>query len=47
MRPLFKNINETALKYLPTSKRVSVDEIMVPYYGPHGDKQYIRGKPVR
>ena len=20
---------------------------MVPYYGKHGDKQYIRGKPVR
>ena len=26
---------------------MSVDEVMLRYYGKHADKQYIRGKPVR
>ena len=25
----------------------SVDESMIPYYGRHGTKQFIRGKPIR
>ena len=24
-----------------------VDESMIPYYGSHGTKQFIRGKPIR
>ena len=29
------------------SEKYSIDEIMVPYYGRHSSKQYIRGKPIR
>ena len=47
VRLLFMNLNECSLKYIPPSQVVSVDECMVPYYGPHGDKQYICGKPIR
>ena len=47
VRLLFENLNKQSLKYMPPSSNVSVDEIMCPYYGSHGDKQYIRGKPVR
>ena len=24
-----------------------MDEVMIPYYGRHSAKQYIRGKPIR
>ena len=47
VRPLFVNLNAQSLKYLPTPRDLSVDETMIPYYGSHGDKQYIRNKPVR
>ena len=47
VRPLFDNLNRCTKLYMPVEKSLSVDEVMVPYYGPHGDKQYIRGKPVR
>ena len=29
------------------SSHMSIDEMMIPYYGKHGDKQFIRGKPIR
>ena len=47
VRPLFDNINKQCKTYLPDRRGKSVDEIMVPYYGPHGDKQFIKGKPFR
>ena len=46
VRPLFEHLNN-AIKDEKCCECYSVDEIMVPYYGRHGDKQYIRGKPVR
>ena len=46
VRPLFEHINKV-FKAIKSKEFTSVDEIMVPYYGKHGDKQYIRGKPVR
>ena len=39
VRPIFKNINTQCAKYAPMGENTSVDEIMVPYFGPHGDKQ--------
>ena len=46
MRPLFNAINgQCILNYQPT-QHVSVDESMVPYFGKHGAKQYIHGKPI-
>ena len=26
--------------------KYSIDDTMIPYYGRHGTKQYIRGKPI-
>lgn len=46
VRPLFENINQTSAKFIAHCSSLSVDEMMIPYYGHHGDKQYIRGKPV-
>ena len=41
VRPLFTNINVQCARYCPMDKYQSVDEIMVPYYGKHGDKQVL------
>lgn len=47
LRPLFRHINAKFLENALTQKSHSIDEAMVPYYGRHGCKQYIRGKPIR
>ncbi|XP_040573820.2 piggyBac transposable element-derived protein 3-like [Lepeophtheirus salmonis] len=47
VRPIFTHMNQVMKNSKFQGKFMSVDEIMVPYYGRHGDKQYIRGKPVR
>ena len=46
VQPLFEHLNQ-ANKNKEKVEFYSIDEIMVPYYGRHSDKQYIRGKPVR
>ena len=46
VRQLFEHINKV-FKAIKSKEFTSVDELMVPYYGKHGDKQYISGKPVR
>ena len=46
VRPLFETINKCN-KLLVTPENLSVDETMIPYYGHHRSKQFIRGKPVR
>ena len=45
--PLFKLLNERYLRYFQPAQNISVDESMVPYYGRHSAKQFIRGKPIR
>lgn len=47
VRPFFRHLNQKFLDHAPLQKSHSVDEAMVPYYGRHGCKQYIRGKPIR
>jgi hypothetical protein len=49
VRPIFDNLNRCSKYSTHLSKdgRYSVDEMMIPYYGRHSSKQYIRGKPVR
>jgi Transposase IS4 len=47
VRPLFDHLNKTAKQYVQHPERVSVDEGMVKYFGPHPLKQFIRGKPIR
>ncbi|CAH1988473.1 unnamed protein product [Acanthoscelides obtectus] len=47
LRPLFSTLNEKFQSFAPLEEYHSVDESMVPYYGGHGSKQFIRGKPIR
>ena len=47
VRPFFEMLNDSFRKSLPLDENLSVDEIMVPYFGRHGTKQFIRGKPIR
>jgi DNA excision repair protein ERCC-6 len=48
VRPIINNINKASSKWNANdSEDYAVDEIMVPYFGRHGTKQFIQGKPVR
>ena len=40
-------LNERFLQYFMKEKNLSIDESMIPYYGCHGAKQFISGKPIR
>ena len=47
VRPLLSMINERCLNNFVKQQELSLDESMIPYYGRHGSKQFIRGKPIR
>lgn len=47
IRPLLNSLNAKFLHFGPISEHHSVDESMVPYFGRHGCKQFIRNKPIR
>jgi len=47
VRPLFDSLNRSFLERFCQEKHLSIDESMVPYFGRHGCKQFIRGKPIR
>jgi len=47
VRPLYNMLNERCLTFRPVEQYMSVDETMVPYFGRHPTKQFIRSKPVR
>lgn len=47
VRPIFANLNENCKRWFAGQDKFSVDETMVPYFGHHSTKQFIRGKPVR
>ena len=49
VRSVFSMLNEKFLAYgkVVLQQELSVDESMVPYFGKHGCKQYIKGKPVK
>uniref|UniRef100_A0A674BM32 PiggyBac transposable element-derived protein domain-containing protein n=1 Tax=Salmo trutta TaxID=8032 RepID=A0A674BM32_SALTR len=45
-RPSSHELNQS-YKVMPFQEWLSVDESMIRYYGRHGCKQFIRGKPIR
>jgi len=47
VRPLFEHLNKKFVDTAPREENHSIDEAMVPYFGRHGCKQFIRGKPIR
>lgn len=47
VRPLYDALNSRFLKFAPFEHEHSIDEAMVPYFGRHPTKQYIRNKPIR
>ena len=49
VRPIFTNLNQCGqwIKKCASTGSYSVDETMVPYYGRHASKQFIRNKPIR
>jgi hypothetical protein len=47
VRPLISHLNEKYMQHWQVSQQLSVDESMMPYYGHHGCKQHIHGKPIR
>lgn len=44
---LLKSFNKSYLKYGPSTDYFSVDQCIVPYFGRHSSKLFIRGKPIR
>ncbi|ENN74459.1 hypothetical protein D910_05403 [Dendroctonus ponderosae] len=46
-RPLFDYLNKKFIEACPLEEMHCVGEAMVPYFGRHGCKQFIHGKPIR
>ena len=47
VRPLVSALNTRFQQFGIFSKYLSIDEEMIPYYGHHSAKMFIRGKPIR
>ena len=47
LRPLMDLLNKNLQQFGIFTSNLSIDEEMVPYYGPHPLKMYMRAKPVR
>ena len=47
VRLLITMLNRRFMAHVPSTNSFSVDESIIPYYGRHGCKQFIRGKPLR
>ena len=47
VRPLFDELNRVLLQFGVFHDKLSIDEQMVPYFGHHSSKMYMKGKPVR
>ena len=47
IEPIYTISNENLRTYGIFHQKLSVDESMVPYYGRHSAKMFIRGKPIR
>ncbi|KAB0803734.1 hypothetical protein PPYR_00704 [Photinus pyralis] len=47
LRPLMDKIKAKCLSNFQPEENLNYDECMIKYYGRHGCKQFIRGKPIR
>ena len=47
LRPMMDHLQDAFQKIYISEKHLSFDESMAAYYGRHGCKQFIRGKPIR
>ena len=47
MRPLLTMLNERFLQFAILDEKLCVNKSMIPYFGRHGAKQFLRGKPIR
>nr|CAH7734201.1 unnamed protein product [Callosobruchus chinensis] len=47
LRPIFDMINEKNMQFGIFSYNLSIDEEMVPYFGRHSCKMFMKGKPIR
>ena len=47
VKPLYDILNKKLRRFGVVHEDLSIDESMVPYYGRHSCKQFIRGKPIR
>lgn len=47
IRPVYDELNRQLLQFGIFSRDLSIDESMVPYYGNHSGKMFIKNKPVR
>lgn len=47
LRPFINKIKKNFLEYYVPDQEIAYDESMIEYFGRHGCKQYIRGKPIR
>ena len=45
--PVYDRLNKALTQFGVFDQKLSIDESMVPYYGHHGAKMFIRGKPIR
>ena len=47
LRPLLEHLQTKCLQLNSLDECLSIDESMIPYYGRHFAKQFIKGKPIR
>lgn len=47
LRPVIDTLNDRFRKHGGLEENISIEESMIPYYGKHYAKQYIKGKPIR
>lgn len=47
LRPVLKIVKSNCLEHFVPVQNLSYDESMIQYFGRHGCKQHIRGKPIR
>lgn len=46
-RPLYDIMNKKFIKFGIWKKKLSIDELTIPYFAHHSCKIFIRGKPIR